>query len=216
MPFSEDDALALFEQANALRIGHFLLTSGRHANHYVLKDALYPYTLKVQRLCQAIAGHFAHYAIDIDAVVAPEKGGIILSQYVAHHLTEIRSDGKQVLALFAEKNAASGEFEFRRGYGDHVPGSNILVVEDVLTTGGSVNKVIQLVWNLQGVVMGVGALWNRGGVTDKDLGVLELYSTVERQFPSWMPDECPFCAENVPIDLMIGHGKGAPQQQASA
>jgi orotate phosphoribosyltransferase len=207
LSLTEEEALAIFSKTNAIMNGHFRLNSGRHSNVYVKKDTLYLHTHETARLCRSIAEHFADYAIDL--VVAPEKGGIILSQYVTYCLTEFLAGASETLAAYAEKNPLTGLFEFHREHDQQIPGRNILIVEDVLTTGGSVAKVIKLVRSLGGIVAGVGALWNRGGVSAGSLGILELHATINKQFPSWLPNECPSCFAGIPIDNVLGHGKVA-------
>jgi orotate phosphoribosyltransferase len=125
------DVLTILQAHGALIVdSHIVYTSGKHGSAYVNKDAIYPYTESVSRLCEAIADHFRGSAIDV--VAAPAIGGVILSQWVAHHLQARRCDA---IAVYAEKSA-DGTFEFRRGYDRLLAGRRVLVVEDILTTGG--------------------------------------------------------------------------------
>ncbi len=184
---------------------HILYTSGKHGSEYVNKDALYPHTEAVSKVCSFIAKRFAKAGVDV--VLAPALGGIVLTQWIAHHLTLLT--GRQVLAVYAEKNE-TGDFQLKRGYGDLVHNKKILIVEDVLNTGGSVKKVVELVKKQQGNIVAVAALCNRGGVTPNDLGnVAEIFSLIELDFKAWEPTDCPLCAKKIPISKEYGKGAKA-------
>lgn len=206
---NQEHTLDQLRRVGALITGsHIVYTSGRHGTAYINKDALYPYTSIVDDLTGRMAFGFSHD--DVEVVVGPEKGGIILSQWVAHHLQSFnaraRSDSPEVLSVYAEKEG--GEFAFRRGYELLVPNKRVLVVEDVLTTGSSVLKVVNAVRSLGGEVIGVAALCNRGGVTVGDIGnVPKLFSCAEFKLDSWNEDQCPMCAQGIPINTEVGKGR---------
>src|SRR5579859_1427750 len=129
--------MQLFSDAGAIVAdSHFVYTSGRHSSVYINKDALYLHTEVISSLCQQMSSPYN--ADQIDVVVGPVLGGIVLSQWVAHHLNTRRTTG-ETLAAFVEKggDGSDKKFLFTRGYGKHIPSKNILVVEDLLTTGGS-------------------------------------------------------------------------------
>ena len=219
---------------SAILTGHFVCTSRRHGLVYVDKDRLYPHTWDTADLCRAIAARFVDEGVD--AVAAPEKGGIILSQWVAYHLTGILK--REVLAFYAEKEEVSvlktdrttsvsvgsgvvdlqpGEeilirkpsFVIKRGGArEHISGKRILVVEDVLTTGGSARKVIEAVLAMGGVVVGLGVLWNRGGVTVEALGnPPKVEALVSKRYDDWPEDACQLCAQGVPVNTDAGKGR---------
>ncbi|MBI2082079.1 MAG: phosphoribosyltransferase [Deltaproteobacteria bacterium] len=198
-----NEALKILQETGAvLTNDHFIYTSGKHGSTYINKDAVYPHTQLISRLCRAIAEHFSK--IPVDAVVAPVIGGVILSQWVSHHLSELK--GKEVLGIYAEKSADG--FVIQRGYDRLIPKKNILVVEDILNTGGSVKKVVETVRCLNGNIIGVGALVNRGGVTPEDLGnIPNLYALVNLNLEAWDPKECPLCLKKIPINTEVGKGK---------
>lgn len=98
-------------------------------------------------------------------------------------------------------------FVVKRGYDKKISGKKVLVVEDVLTTGNSVRKVIKAVLKLGCEVVGVGAICNRGAVTLEDVGVSNLFSCVNIKMEAYEPDQCPECATGKPINLELGHGK---------
>ena len=183
---------------------HVVYTSGKHGSAYVNKDALYPHTGLTSEACRAIAEMFAHYVID--AVVAPAVGGVILSQWIAYHLTDLT--GREVLAVYAEKDDEEDDgFIIKRGYDKLITGKEVLAIEDILTTGGSLKKVIRAARTLDANIIGAGALCNRGGVTAEDLDVNELFSLVEADLEAWDEPVCPLCAAGVPINTDVGKGR---------
>lgn len=182
---------------------HIVYTSGRHGSHYVNKDALYPHTAMTSELCREMAERFKDAKVDV--VLAPAVGGVILSQWVAHHLSALC--GRDVLAVYAEKSPSGDGFVIKRGYDKLVAGKKILILEDVVTTGISVKRVVEVTRTIGGEVLGVAALCNRGGITAKDLGdVPRLTSLVEITLDSWEEKECPLCAKGVPINTNVGKG----------
>ena len=199
---TEAELLKTFESVGALLKGsHIVYTSGKHGESYVNKDALYPHTETTSKLCEVIALHFLR--ANPDVVAAPALGGIILSQWTAHHLT--RLSGKEVLSVYGEKSQDG--FVIKRGYDQIVANKKVLVVEDVLTTGGSVMKMTETVRALKGNVIGIGALCNRGGLTAQTLGVGDFFPHVSLDLQSWDAHSCPLCAKKVPINTQVGKGR---------
>ncbi|MEK9181063.1 MAG: phosphoribosyltransferase family protein [Patescibacteria group bacterium] len=189
---------------------HIVYTSGKHGTAYVDKDMVYPHARLTAKLCYDIAAKFSVdfviKKIVIDAVVAPEKGGIILSQWVAYYLSKITE--REVLAFYAEKTEDGGFVIKRGGAGKFIPGKNILVVEDVLTTGGSVKKVIEVVKAMDGNVVGLGVLCNRGGITPADVAdPPELFALVNVTLDAWDEADCPMCKQSIPINTDVGKGR---------
>jgi orotate phosphoribosyltransferase len=214
----ENHALRVMNQVGALITdSHIVYTSGLHGTAYVNKDKIYPHTHQTSQLCEAIAKHFSLRSIGV--VIAPAVGGVILSQWVAHCL-DIRRAGfdtlgrlpeeeykiEEVLSVYADKEG--DDFVIKRGYEELIPGANVLAVEDVLTTGGSVKKVVEAVRALGGNVVGVGVLCNRGGVKPEDIGgVPEIYALATVNFESYPADDCPLCKQGVPINTSVGKGR---------
>lgn len=203
---SERDVLATLARVGALITGdHLVYTSGRHGSSYVNKDALYPHTAATSAVCARIAERFAGAGVEV--VAGPTVGGVIMAQWTAHHLSAL--SGREVLAVYAEEElGAGGERRrlFRRGYDALVAGRRVLVVEDILTTGGSVRLVVAAVAAAGGAVVGVGALCNRGGVTAAAIGAPELYSLAEVPLESYAAEECPLCAAGVAVNTRVGKG----------
>ncbi len=172
---------------------HVVYASGKHGNAYINKDAVYPHTKEISYLCKLLADKFLDKGIEV--VAGPTVGGVILSQWVAHYL-----DAK---AVFAE---GDNECFFKRGYDKLVTGKKVLVVEDVLTTGGSAKKVVDAVRKLGGDVIACGALVNRGGVTEKDIGA-PLVTLIDIRLDVWEEKDCPLCKRGVPINIEVGKGR---------
>ena len=185
---------------------HFVYSSGRHSSVYINKDALYVHPRTISALCRLMA--LPYDAAAIDAVVGPVLGGIILSQWVAHHLNTRRASG-ETLAIYAEKGSddADKRFFFGRGYDRYIPGKNILVVEDVLTTGGSARQVIDLVRKHGGNIVGLSALCNRGNVQPSDIGDVPVQALVTIALETYAAEECPFCRDGVPVNTTLGKGR---------
>lgn len=183
---------------------HIVYTSGKHGTAYVNKDAVYPHTQETSDLCLAIAEHF--FGDDVEVVIAPAIGGVILSQWTAHHLSDL--SGREVLGVYAEKADSGDTFIIKRGYDKIVAGKDVLVVEDVLTTGGSAKKVIEAVRAHGGNVIGLGVLCNRGGIMPQDVAdPPELFALVNVKLDAWDEADCPLCAQNVPINTDVGKGR---------
>ncbi len=183
---------------------HIIYTSGKHGKAYVNKDALYPHTELTSLLCEQIALHFQKS--QIDAVLAPALGGIILSQWTAHHLTRLNQ--KEIFGVYAEKSTETDSFVIKRGYDEIIKNKRVLVVEDILTTGISVKKVIETARQIPCEIVGVAALCNRGGVSALTIGnVPELFSLLQVNLETWEPSECPMCRAQIPINTSVGKGK---------
>lgn len=197
----------LLTEVGAIVTGHFVFTSGRHGGIYVNKDAIFPHTHYTAELCQEIALQFQDDAVEV--VVAPEKGAIAMEQWVAYWLEKWnkfeRPGSPEILGVYAEK--LDNGFVFRRGHDKLVRGKRTLVVEDLLTTGGSVKKTTDAVRAVGGIVIGVGALANRGGVTREKIGVPKLVALAHPKLHDYAEDECLLCKSGVPVNIEIGHGR---------
>ncbi len=180
---------------------HIVYTSGRHGKAYVNKDAVYPHADLTSAVTLAMIEPFVSQNIDV--AMAPALGGIILSQWAAHHLTRLSK--KEVLGVYAEREGDG--FLLRRGYDKLVAGKRVLILEDVLTTGGSVKKTVETAKAAGAKVVGVAALCNRGGVTADFLGVPELRSFLEVKLDSWEEKDCPMCLGKVAINTDVGKGR---------
>ena len=185
----------LAECGAVVRDSHVVYTSGRHGSAYVNKDAVYPHTDRVAELCVLLADLARPYRPEV--VCGPALGGIILSQWTAHHLG--------VLGVYAEK--ADGGLVLRRGYDGLVRGRRVVVVEDVVNTGGSLRDAVRAVQAAGGEVVAAVALVNRGGVTAADVEAPALHALVDVQLDAWDPAACPLCRQGVPVNTEVGKGR---------
>ncbi|NBV76757.1 phosphoribosyltransferase [bacterium] len=200
---TDSEALQILEDAGAFRAGHFVYTSGRHGDKYVNKDALYVTTREVSRLCEAMAARALEHAPE--AVIGPAVGAAILAQWTAHHLSLMT--GEDIAAVYADKDGQGG-FVIKRGYDKVIKGKKVLVVEDLVTTGGSIKKVIDCVKNVEATIVGAIAICNRGGVTKKDISNPPLFEAlVNVHLSSWEEKECELCKRGIPVSVDVGHGK---------
>ncbi|MYE38389.1 MAG: phosphoribosyltransferase [Candidatus Spechtbacteria bacterium SB0662_bin_43] len=198
----QNATIALLESVGAIvRKSHIVLSSGRHTDTYINKDAIYPHTSVTSLFAAEIAQQVR--ALNSTAVVGPAMGGIILAQWVAWHLSVIR--GKTVYACYAEKQGE--EFILSRGYDSLIKDKRTLVVEDVITTGAATRKTIQAVKESGGTVVGVAALCNRGTITESNLGIAHLSCLVSLPLATYDPEECPLCKQEIPINTTLGKGK---------
>ncbi len=199
----ESEVLDVLERVGAFRAGHFVFTSGRHGDKYINKDAIYPFTKETSLLCEAMAQLFID--TKADAVIGPAVGAAILSQWVAFHLSALT--GKEVAAVYADKDGEGG-FVIRRGYDRIVAGKDCIVVEDLLTTGGSVKKTIEAAHKVGAKIVGVTAICNRGDVTADMIGNPPNFKPLLNvNLESWESKDCPMCARGVPVATDVGHGK---------
>lgn len=147
-----EEYLDLFRKSNALLEGHFLLTSGKHSGQYMQCAQVLQYPDRAAVLAEGLADFFRDFKIQ--TVIGPAMGGILVAHEVAKALG--------VRALFTERE--NGIMRLRRGF-MLSPGERVLVVEDVVTTGGSVREVIAVVQEMGAVPVGVGVLVDRSGGT---------------------------------------------------
>jgi orotate phosphoribosyltransferase len=171
------------EDAGAILTGHFRLTSGRHSDRYVQCARVLEDPALVTRLAHAMVDRLGDQRIDL--VAAPAVGGIIIGFAVAQALN--------VKFIFSERE--NGVMTLRRGF--VVPeGAHVLVVEDVVTTGGSVAEVVDLVRQAGGEPVAVASIIDRGGPKAFDVA---LYPLLRLQVESWEPVSCGLCASGVPL-----------------
>ena len=182
---SNEQVLQIFKDSGALLHGHFKLASGLHSDTYFEKFQVLQYPPYVEQLCTEIAERFKGDRIQL--VVGPTTGGVILAYEV----------GKQLgtRGIFAEKGDTGGRV-LKRGFKIN-QGERVLVVDDVLTTGGSVMDTIEVVKQSGGVLAGVALLVDRtGGETDFGVKIEALLSLKVDKFD---PADCPLCKAGVPL-----------------
>jgi len=184
-----DRVLQIFKDAGAILEGHFALTSGMHSPVYWEKFQVLQYPRYTQKLCKLIVDRFR--SVGIQVVAGPTTGGVILAFETARQIG--------VRGIFAEK--AEGGRAFRRGF-NISPGEKVLVVDDILTTGGSVNEVIDAVKKLGGDIVGIGVLVDRSSES-VNFGV-PLFACLRSPTVAYPPEKCPLCAEGRPLVRLGG------------
>ena len=181
---NQDQLIEIFQKTGALLEGHFILTSGRHSPTYFQCAKVLQYPEYLQKFSNEIVNYFQD--INVDIVITPAIGGIVLGTEIGRQLN------KQT--IFAERE--QGIMTLRRGF-EINPETNVLVIEDVITTGGSVSEVIELVNNSGANVVGVGVLVDRSGgkvkLHEKQFCVTELEAV------SYGDDQIPEDLANVPL-----------------
>ena len=180
-------ALTMFTSTGALLEGHFVLTSGLHSNQYFQCAKVLQYPEHCERLCADVASQFREERIDL--VIAPAMGGIVVGQEVGRQL--------RARTIFAERK--EGTMQLRRGF-EIRQGERVLVCEDVVTTGGSVQEVIGIVRERGGVVAGVACIVDRSGgkVTFPVARGGKQYPVLTMDVVTYAPDVCPLCRQNIP------------------
>jgi orotate phosphoribosyltransferase len=176
---SSNQVLDLFRRVGALLEGHFKLSSGLHSPGYLQSALVLQYPREAEVLGAALGE--AVRSLQPEVVMSPALGGIVIGQEVARALN--------VPAIFAERQ--DGKLSLRRGF-SLAPGARVLVVEDVVTTGGSTRETMDVATAAGGVVVGAGSIIDRSG---GDQGLPVPYSSLAQvKFPTYQPDACPMCA----------------------
>ncbi|MDL2289748.1 orotate phosphoribosyltransferase [Clostridia bacterium OttesenSCG-928-F22] len=182
---SQEKIIEVLKETSVMQEGHFLLTSGRHSDKYMQCARLFEYAEYSQMLCEELAKRFEGEKIDL--VAGPALGGVIMAYEVSRALG--------VRNIFAER--VDGKMTLRRGF-SITPGQRVLLVEDVITTGGSVLELAEVVEANGGVVVGVGL------IVDRSNGKIDLgYRTealLSMEVISYDAEDCPLCKQGLPIN----------------
>jgi len=180
---------------------HFVYKSGMHGSGYINMDPIYTRPSIMTGIGRGLLMPFDEAMFD--TIAAPAVGGVALVTYVG--VEALIRYGDRGSIVWADKQGDTFKFE-RAGFVERIRGKRVLVVEDLLTTGGSVAKVCRDVENHDGFVVGVSAIVNRGGVTAEQLGVPHLAALAEVNFEAVDVQDCELCAKHVPIVRDVGHG----------
>ena len=186
------EVLDLLEWSGAIMKGHFKLTSGRHSAIYIEKFRLLENPIALDKICSTMAAKYIEDKIEL--VVGAAIGGILLSGGVGRHLNSKH--------IFSER--VNGIMEFKRGF--HIEkGTRVLIVEDIVSTGGSITELIKLLKNNEANIAGVICIVNRSQKNiDFDLNFESLLN-----FPSesWEENDCPEWLMKTPISKPGSTGK---------
>ena len=186
------EVLDLLEWSGAIMKGHFKLTSGKHSNRYIEKFRLLENPIALDKICSAMADIYNNEKIEL--VVSAAIGGILIAGGVGRHLN--------VKHIFSERE--NGEMKFKRGF-DIEKNKRVLIVEDIVTTGGSINEIIELVEKYDANIVGITSIVDRN---DKKKSFKYPYETL-LNFPveSWDEKECPDWLMKIPIHKPGSTGK---------
>ena len=182
--------MVLFEETGAYLHGHFRLTSGLHSGEYLQCAKVLAHPEYAERLGRALSAKIRGLTGDvaIDVVVAPAMGGIIIGHEVARALG--------VRSLFTERDAATNSMTLRRGF-EIAAGERAVVIEDVITTGGSTKEVVDAIAAAGAQVLAAGSIIDRSGGR-ADVGVPRVaLETLEAV--AYQPEECPLCRDGLPL-----------------
>ena len=190
---TENEVKSIFLETRAIMEGHFLLTSGLHSPLYVEKFNVLQHPKYTEKLCKALAAMFmdAH----IQTVVGPMTGGILLAHETGKALG--------TRAIFTERE--NGHMTFKRGF-KLVKGERVLIVEDIVTTGGSVKEVIDVVKANGGIPVAVGMLVDRSG-GKVDFGEVPYKALLHLDVQTYPTDSCPLCQQGIPMTKRGRTGK---------
>ena len=190
---NSDNVLSHFRETDSLLEGHFALSSGLHSAQYLQCALALEYPMDAARFGRTIADRFVgtgsdsgRSIADIDTVASPAIGGLIIGYAVAEAMNK----------RFIWTEREEGKMTLRRGF-TLKPGERILVVEDVITTGGSTRECIAALEENGGKVVAAASIIDRSN-GEADVGVPR-FSLVEMDVPTYRETECPFCAAGIPL-----------------
>lgn len=190
---TQDEVRALLVKTGAIMDGHFLLTSGLHSPHYVEKFNVLQHPEYTAQLCAAMAEKFKD--ANIETVVGPVTGGILLAHETGKSLG--------TRAIFTER--VDGKMTFRRGFSLR-EGERVLIVEDIVTTGGSIKEVIEVVKEAGAVPVAVSMLVDRSG-GKANFGDVPSTALLTMEVETYTPESCPLCAKGIPMTKRGRTGK---------
>lgn len=173
-----NDVLEEFRGAGALREGHFILASGRHSAMFLQKNLVFQYADRTERLCKALAAKIEAQFGKPDVIVSPVVGAIIPGYETARWLG--------VPSMFVERE--DGGFKLRRAFRIE-PGARVVVIEDVITTGGSFREAVEPIEAAGGVILGCACIVDRSG-GKADVG-WPLVALATLDVPSYPADALP-------------------------
>jgi orotate phosphoribosyltransferase len=189
MAIGPADVEQLFRDSGALLDGHFVLSSGRHSPFYLEKFQVLQWPRRTQALCAEIVELVAH--LPIETVAGPTTGGIILAHEVGRQLG--------TRAVYAERDDGGRGRVFRRGF-QLSPAERVLVVDDIMSTGGSVEETIAAVRAAGAAVVGVAVLVDRsGGEARQRIADMPVVALWETTLPAYDAASCPQCAAGEPV-----------------
>jgi len=177
----------LLEEHGIIKTGHFKLTSGRHSNQYINKDAIYSNPYLFDLIITKMAQELDSYLEIFDIITGPAIAGAILAAPIS-----IQFFNK----IFVYPEKIDDKMVFRRGYDKILKNRKVWIVEDIITTGGSIKKTISAIEKCGGKVVGISAIWDRGR---RYIDGHTILSLINEFVPSYAPEECPDCKRGKPL-----------------
>jgi len=186
LPKSSEETIELLKEYGAVEEGHFILASGKHSNYYVKKGKLVQHPFELQEMIVQVVPQLRALG-RIDVVLSPAMGGVPVGQQVGLAL--------HARTIYAERNTANNQLELKRGF-EIKNGERLLLVEDVITTGGTLLELSDFIREQGGEVAGVFVVVNRSG--QKTVADYPVVSCMEVQFPVYPPDQVPEWLGKIP------------------
>lgn len=182
---------------------HFVYSSGKHGDVYINKNDLFAFTRACCSAGKLMAELFSGSVID--TVAGPAMCGILPAHWTAFHLSNLQN--KEIYGIFAERDSAA-PFAFKRGYDKFIAGKNVLIVDDIANSGGTLKKFVQVVKAAGGNVVAAAVLVNRNPKNvNADFLDVPFHSLADLEFPAYDAADCPLCREGLPINTSVGHGQ---------
>lgn len=181
---TREEIITILKEAEVLLEGHFLLTSGRHSGKYLQCAKIFRNTKYAEPLCKELADKYKDKGVEV--VIGPAMGAVQMAYEVSRHL--------KCENFFTERE--EGKMTLRRGFSVK-KGQKVLLVEDVVTTGGSIKEVLELVKGMGADVVGIGCVVDRTG-GKIDFGV-PFDAVLSMEVESYDREDCPICKSNVPL-----------------
>lgn len=209
-----DEVAEILKSSGAILTNdHFVLSSWRHSSAYVAKQRALVEPEHGWKLAEKMSSLADVKGVKVDTVIGPVAGAVSLAYLTALHIG--RRQGNPIRAIYAEKG--EGEtYSVKTEFEGEVRGKRVLVVDDILSTGGSALKVINAVRAMGGDVVGLAVICNRGGVTQDQTGdVPFIASLTEITMETWDKAECALCKSGVPVNQIYGRGKEFLAEQSA-
>lgn len=198
----EDYLISTFNERNLIYKGHFLLTSGKHSDFYINKDAIYAIPDLFSFIVNTFSSIVERQYPECDVITGPAIAGAVIAAPVAikcrktfvypEKAISSRFVGKPINSIVKKKI-----MKFNRNYDKVIENKKVVIIEDVVTTGGSVQKTSDAITLCGGECIGVLSIWNRTGWKPKD--GIEILSLINKFINSWVASKCPLCNNSIPL-----------------
>ena len=175
--------------------GHFPLRSGNHSNQYVSKDKICSDQMLFELTLSSLESKILDEHIECDVITGPALAGAVFAAPLARTFHK----------TFVYPEKVEERMEFRRGFDKILKGKRVLIVEDIITTGGSVIKTQKNIWDCGGKVSAIVCIWNRSSLNGMGDQIFNIngsfvYSLIQEPVEMWSPKDCPLCRAGVPLD----------------